>query len=99
MDGLNKNDLASLLIFFCSYLTFLITFDVDAQVIVFSVLAFSQLILKLGLKIRTFSKSTFPGQWKNVLTFIPRWPETGVRGQYKFGKYFVSYALSIALSN
>ena len=42
------------------------------------VLAFSQRILKLGLEIRSFSKSTFPGLLKNVLTFNPRWLEDRV---------------------
>ena len=45
------------------------------EVIVFTVLAFSQRILKPGLKIRSFSKSTFAGLLTNVLTFNPRWFE------------------------
>ena len=45
------------------------------EVIVFTVLAFSQQILKQGLKIRSFSKSTFAGLLTNVLTFNPRWLE------------------------
>ena len=35
-------------------------------------IAFSQRILKLGLKIRSFSKCTFAGLFKNVITFNPR---------------------------
>ena len=56
----------------------LTSYEVNIQVIVFTVLAFSQRILKLGLKIRSFSKSTFPGLLKNVLTFNPRWLEDRV---------------------
>ena len=51
-------------------------YEVTIQVIVFTIFAFSQWILKLGLKMRSFSKSTFPGLLKNVLTFNPRWPLT-----------------------
>ena len=54
---------------------FQVIYEVNIQVIVFTVLAFSQRILKLGLKMRSFSKSTFPGLLKNVLTFNPRWLE------------------------
>ena len=35
----------------------------------------SQRILKLGLKISTFSNAAFPGLFQNVFTFIPRLPE------------------------
>ena len=42
----------------------------------FTVFALSQRILKLGLKIRTFLNSAFPGQFRNVLTCIPRLPES-----------------------
>ena len=52
------------------YLLYKLTiYEVNIQVIVFTVLAFSQQILKLGLKIRSFSKSAFQGLLKNVLTF------------------------------
>ena len=50
-------------------------YEVNIRVIVFTVLAFSRRILKLGLKLRSFSKSAFPVLLKNVLTFIPRWLE------------------------
>ena len=43
-------------------------YEVSIRVIVFTVLAFSQQILKLGLKMRSSSNSTFPGLLKNVLT-------------------------------
>ena len=56
-------------------LKFQVIYEVKIQVTVFIVLAFSQRILKLGLQMRSFSKSTFPGLLKNVLTFNPRWHE------------------------
>ena len=58
---------------------FQVIYEVNIQLIVFTVLAFSQRILKLGLKMRSFSKSTFPGLLKNVLTFNPMWLEARVR--------------------
>ena len=51
---------------------FQVIYEVNIQEIVFTVVAFSQRIMKLGLKIRSFSKSVFPGLLKNVLTFNPR---------------------------
>ena len=54
----------------------------NIQVTVFKGSAFSQRILKRGFKITSFSKSTFPGLLKNVLTLILgglkakcRWPK------------------------
>ena len=61
-----------------SNLRFQVIYEVNIQVIVLTVLAFSQRILKLGLKMRSFSKSAFPGLLKNVLTFNPRWLEERV---------------------
>ena len=58
---------------------FQVIYEVNIIVIVFTVLAFSQRILKLGLKIRSFSKSAFPGLSTNVLTFNPRWLEGRAR--------------------
>ena len=56
------------------YLLYKLTsYEVNIQVIVLTVLNVSQRILKLGSKIRSFSKSTFAGLLKNVLTFNPRW--------------------------
>ena len=43
------------------------------QVLVFTVLIFLHLILSLGLKIRTFSKSTYAGLLKNVINLNPTW--------------------------
>ena len=58
------------------YLLYKLTsYEVSRKVIVFTILAFSQRILKLGLKIRSFSRSTFAGLLKNALTFNPRWHE------------------------
>ena len=54
---------------------FQVIYKVNIQVIVFTVVAFSQRILKLGLKMRSLSKSAFPGLLKNALTFNPRWLE------------------------
>ena len=51
---------------------FQVIYEINIQVIVFTVLAFSQQILKLGLKIMSFSKSTVPVLLKNVRTFNPR---------------------------
>ena len=36
----------------------------------------SQQILKLGLKIKTFSKFAFPGLFLTVFIFISRWPKS-----------------------
>ena len=76
------------MILFSSYLTFPITFDVNAQVIVFTVLVFSQQILNLWFKIRTFSKSEFSGQLKIVFTFNLWWFETRVRVEETSCKVF-----------
>ena len=51
------------------------SYVVNVQVIMFTVLSFYWEIFKLGLKIRSFSKSTYPGLPENVLTCIPRWLE------------------------
>ena len=51
-------------------------YAVNVQAIAFTVLPFSKQILNLGLKIKTFSKSAFWGQLKNILHFKPRWPES-----------------------
>lgn len=57
-------------VFSCSNLIYIYG---NIQVKVFTVLAFSQEILTLGLKIRTFPKSEFPGLLKNIIPFNPRW--------------------------
>ena len=53
-------------------------FNVNLQIVDLTVFILSQQILKLGLKIRSFSKSTFPGLSKNILTFNPKWLEDRV---------------------
>ena len=58
---------------------FQVIYEVNIIVIVFTVLAFTQRILKLGLKMKSFSKSAFPGLLKNALTFNPRWLEGRAR--------------------
>ena len=47
-----------------------VIYEVNIRVIVFTVLTFSQRILKVGLKNRSFSKSTFPGLLKIPLLLI-----------------------------
>ena len=46
---------------------FQVIYEVNIEVIVFTVLDFSQRLFKLGLKMRSFSKSTFLGLLRNVL--------------------------------
>ena len=64
---------------------FQVIYEVSIQVIVFTVLAFYQRILKLGLKMMSFSKSAFLGLLKSVLTFNPRWLEGRVVTYRLFG--------------
>ena len=75
---LTKNDLCLqidvfLKIFFCRNLKYWLSFFANMKVLVSSVLIFLHQILSLGLKIKTFSKSTYPGLLKNVLNFNHTW--------------------------
>ena len=60
-------------IFLCSTILCLVSFGVTVKVIVFTVLDFSWQIMKLGCEISRFSKSTYPGLLKNVITFNLKW--------------------------
>ena len=102
MDKLKNKDyflLVNLLvkIFLCSTIIFLFTFGIYVKVKVFTVLAFCQRILKLGYKISIFSKSTFPGLLKIVLTFNPKQSEPRTALVKTFCKVFFSHALILKL--
>ena len=100
MAMLTKNDLCLqidvfLKIFFCRNLKSWLSFFANMKVLVFSVLIFLHQILSLGLKIRTFSKSTFPGLLKNVLNFNHTWLWCQVMVVQTFCKVFFYSRFSV----
>ena len=88
INRLKKNNhclqiIFSVKIIICLFLKFSFTFDVNVEVIVSTFLAFSGRILKLVLKIRIFSKSTF------LLLILG-----GLNPEFKWSTDLVSFCLN-----